>query len=411
MMKNFLMLITIFCLLTPHFTTLIEATPYTSDIKFYAFYESSCPSCRDEMEEPFLLLKPVVETFGKDNLITFDTRETNNGDRYSRIVALLEYYLVLPVVGIFKNGTLTAIVSGNCEEDGWRNILEAEYDKVPVYAKGSKTPIKMIDDSRTIDAISKLFVVDTESINIGAHPNVFSLLPIIVAAAAVDAINPCEFCLLTAMISLVFYGEKKGAVLKMGTAFSIGTFIAYYLMGFGIVQLVAYTTSARYAVAILGLTIGVRAILNMIFSIFGFSMGLRDVIGGFLSKKFKHVPDAFSKKMSTYLGKAASNPKAAFAVGAMSTLFLSPCTSGPYFIALSLISNLQSFLEGLFLVTIYNAIFIMPLIAITLGVYALKLTTKSLKKWSSKKRRWLDLLSGLLMIAISTYLLLFLRSS
>jgi len=95
----------------------------------------------------------------------------------------------------------------------------------------------------------------------------------------------------------------------------------------------------------------------------------------------------------------------AFIVGIISGVFLMPCTSGPYFIALSLIADLESLLGGLFLLTVYNSIVILPFFVITLCVYMLKVKTSELKRWSSEKQKWLNLASGLLIIFLGLYLL------
>jgi len=396
-MKRILFITVIIYLLTSVCT--VNAIHGSSHVKFYAFYEYYCAGCALE-------LKPLLNEYGEDKVLIFDIREGNNSGRYAKITNLIGY-LDLPVVGVFKNNSLTAIVSGFFEEDDWRKIVETEYDGVPVYAKRNIKPIKIIKDEETINLISRIFIKG-ETIAVkdtGIH--IPSFLPIILTAAAIDAVNPCEFYVLTVLLSLVFISKRKKDILKIGLAFAIGIFIAYYLMGFGLIKLIAYSTTARYAVAILGLTIGVRIIINLVFGIFGISIGLREVLGNILGKKFKRVPKVFSKKMSVYLRKASSNPISAFSVGVLSASFLSPCTSGPYFIALSLIADLRSAMLGILLLTIYNVIFITPLIAITLGVYTLKLTTRGLKQWSSRERRWLDLAAGILMIALSIYLIFY----
>ena len=237
------------------------------------------------------------------------------------------------------------------------------------------------------------------------HANIYHLLPLIIMAAAVDAINPCEFYVLVVFLSLVFFRIGRKAILKAGIAYSVAIFIIYYLMGFGLLQLIAYVQEARLLIVILGFSVGLRAVLNFVFGVFGLSLGFRDTIGTFLNRKFKRVPEFFSKRLSAYLRGASENPMMAFVIGVAASAFLLPCTSGPYLIALSLIANLETLLEGLFLLTVYNGIIITPFLAITLGIYMLKLKIGELKRWSSRKQRWLNLIAGLLMILLSLYLI------
>jgi len=124
-----------------------------------------------------------------------------------------------------------------------------------------------------------------------------------------------------------------------------------------------------------------------------------------LFRSFKRVPEFFFKRLSAYLRRVSENPMMAFAIGVVASAFLLPCTSGPYLIALSLIANLETLFEGLFLLTVYNGIIITPFLAITLGVHTLELKTSDLKRWSSKRQKWLNLIAGLLMIFLSLYLI------
>lgn len=377
------------------------------NIQFYAFYEYYCPGCAIELEP---LFKTKYVEYSRDKLQILDIREGDNQKRYTRIINLVGEYLDLPLVGVFKNSSLVAIVSGLFMEDEWEKIVETSYEGVAVYAKRNIEPIKVIKDKKIIDELSKCFVeASVERIKIHQiNIDVPSFLLIILTAAVLDSINPCEFYVLTILLSLVFlFSKERRHLLRAGLMFSLGVFMAYFLMGFGLIKLITYSTTARYVVALLGLTIGLRALINLAFGAFGISIGLREVLGKLFGIKFKRVPASFSKALSNYLRKAALNPFLAFATGVLSASLLSPCTSGPYFIALSLIADMENAGLGLLLLTIYNIIFILPLVVITLGVYTLRLKTKSLKQWSSKERKLLDLMMGLLMVVLGIYLIFY----
>jgi len=304
-----------------------------------------------------------------------------------------------PLIGFFRNGKLTAITVAVTD----RNVLDQALlvdieDGAKVFTLYET--FNLTEDSRI--ELEKVFAAERGK---KVHTNLLNVLPLTVMAAAVDAVNPCEFYVLTVFLSFIFFRIGRKAVLKAGIAYSIGIFIMYYLMGFGLLQLITYVEEARILVVILGFSVGLRAVLNFLFGFFGLSLGLRDIIGTFFNRKFKRVPEFFSKKISGYLKRASENPVAAFAIGLVVSAFLLPCTSGPYLIAISLISNLETLLEGLLLLTVYNSIIIIPFLAITLGVYMLRLKTGELKRWSSERQRWLNLIAGLLMILLSFYLI------
>ena len=297
-----------------------------------------------------------------------------------------------PLIGFFRNGRLTAIAIAITDSKVLdQALMEDDKDCVKVFTFPYKT-FNLTGEDVRIRLEGSFFLGQEELDDTDVHTNIYYLLPLIVTAAAVDAINPCEFSVLIVFLSLVSFRIGRKAVLKAGIAFSIAIFIIYYFMGFGLLRLITYAQEARLLIVVLGISVGLY-------------IGLRDTIGSFLNKKFKRVPEFFSKRLSAYLRRVPENPMMAFAIGVVASAFLLPCTSGPYLVALSLIANSETLLKGLFLLTVYNSIIMTPFLAITLGIYMLKLKTGELKRWSSQKQRWVNLVAGLLMIFLSLYLL------
>lgn len=366
-----------------------------NELKIYAFTDPHCSACVSALTS--LPSKPIV----------YDLREGDVSKRYYEIMELTNYVAPsLPLIGVIKNNRLILIASGSFSPEDWKKILASasKYKGVPIYASEINEPIKVIEDEDLIEMVSKLFVTEVYENSLFT-----SLIPItaIITAALIDSINPCELFVLTVLLSLVLFKAGRKEVLKIGLIYTFGVFLSYFLLGFGLVHLLAYSAIARYIIVIAGITIGLRTIINLAFGAFGISIGLREAISSTSGKKFKRVPDAVSTRLSSYLRTAASSPLTAFAIGVLSGLLLSPCTSGPYFIALSLISSLQNSSIGLLLLIIYNLIFILPMVIVTLGIYALKITTRTLKKISSQShQKTLNLIIGLLMIFLSIYLLI-----
>lgn len=58
-------------------------------------------------------------------------------------------------------------------------------------------------------------------------------------------------------------------------------------------------------------------------------------------------------------------------------------------------------ISGLLLLTLYNAIVVLPFIAITLVIYTLTVKTSRLREWLNTKEKWLRLFGGAIMIIIS----------
>jgi cytochrome c biogenesis protein CcdA len=303
----------------------------------------------------------------------------------------------IPLILVFKDERLTSIIVLRYDA--------STLDKALAYSDNATKVFLHYGDPVLLKEEAKMKIEELFKDRIKLQVGFFHILPFIIAAAFVDAINPCEFFILIVFLSLITMRLGRKAVLKFGVAFSVAIFAAYFMMGLGIWRLIGYVREAKIFVVILGLSLGLRSILNFIFGFFGLSIGLRETIGGFLNRRFKRVPKIFSEKVSERLRRFSSNPLSAFLIGVITSAFLLPCTSGPYLIALSLIADIETQIQGLILLTIYNSIFITPFLALTVGMYMLKIKTSELKRWSSNKQRWLNLAGGLLMIALSIYLI------
>ncbi len=100
----------------------------------------------------------------------------------------------------------------------------------------------------------------------------------------------------------------------------------------------------------------IKFFIVVVFGVFGFFMGVREILSAFTNRETKRIPEALSKRLSIDLRNISENPMTAFAIGVATGIFLLPCTSGPYFMAVILISDLGRLLDGLILLIIYNSI-------------------------------------------------------
>src|SRR3989337_2067354 len=63
------------------------------------------------------------------------------------------------------------------------------------------------------------------------------LLPLVAVAALIDSINPCAFSILILTIAFLFsLGKLRSSVLVIGSAYILGIFLVYMLIGLGILQ-------------------------------------------------------------------------------------------------------------------------------------------------------------------------------
>ena len=94
-----------------------------------------------------------------------------------------------------------------------------------------------------------------------------------------------------------------------------------------------------------------------------------------------------------------TSPKGAFFVGAFVTIFLLPCTIGPYVIASGILSFL-SILKTLPWLMLYNLIFVLPMLFITLLVYFGLTKVENVSGWKDKNIRKLHLVSGTIILLL-----------
>jgi len=214
----------------------------------------------------------------------------------------------------------------------------------------------------------------------------------IIGLAAVDAINPCALAVMViVLVSLLMQDpEKKSKVIWGGLAFTLAVFILYFIYGIVLTQFFAAIIPANVARYVFkGF-----AVLAMLLGI----MNIKDFIvykpGGFGTE----MPMTFRPRMKLMI-KRITSPKGAFVIGIFVTLFLLPCTIGPYIIASGVLSDL-TILQVIPWLLIYNLVFIIPMIAITLIIYFGFSTTEKVSGWKDMNIRYIHLIEGIILLVL-----------
>jgi len=215
----------------------------------------------------------------------------------------------------------------------------------------------------------------------------------IVSLAFVDSINPCAIAVLTLMlIAILTYNPKdKNKVLLTGLAFSGAVFLMYLFYGVVIIkffQIVQKLTSVRlWLYKILG---GFAIILGV--------LNIKDFIkykpGGFLTE----MPLFLRPKVKKIISGVTS-PRGAFFVGTFVTLFLLPCTMGPYLIAGGILSFLET-IKTLPYLFLYNLIFILPMLVIVFLIYWGTTKVEDVSGWKERNIKYLHLMAGLVILLL-----------
>lgn len=221
----------------------------------------------------------------------------------------------------------------------------------------------------------------------------------ILITAITDAINPCEFAVLTMVLVsiLITNPENRKRVLYAGLMFSLAIFIGYFIYGLVIIEIFkGFEMFSRIISTYVTKAIAVLAILLGILNVKDFISYKAGGIATEMPLKLRPLAKLYIKKITS--------PSGAFIIGFLVTLFLVPCTMGPYLIALEVLSELN-FIETIPWLILYNLIFIFPMILITLIVYFGVSTTEELTQWKEKKIRYIHLIAGILLIALGISIL------
>ncbi len=224
-------------------------------------------------------------------------------------------------------------------------------------------------------------------------------IPGITGLALVDAVNPCALAVLIILISSILLKDprhRKKALLS-GLAFSIAVFAAYFTLGALIIIGLKW---------LMGITSLSTAWLYKAFGAFAVILGLLNIkdyfwygAGGFILE----VPMKWRPRMKSFL-QSVTSIKGAFIVGILVSVFLLPCTSGPYFVAGGLLAGIPavSAMPWLFY---YNFLFVSPMIALTLIICGGFVAVDEVSGWRERNIRRLHLFAGIVLAGLGIAML------
>lgn len=221
----------------------------------------------------------------------------------------------------------------------------------------------------------------------------------VVSLALVDAVNPCEFAVLIMLLIAIMTADPKNKkkTLQAGLAFTAAIFILYFIYGvllINVFKLIPAIDTIRTVVYTVIACVAILIGLLQLKDFFDYKPG------GFLTE----MPMSFRPKVQKMISSITS-PGGAFIVGAFVTLFLMPCTIGPYVILGNLLAT-ETILAALPQLLLYNIIFILPMLAITFIVYFGVKKVDQVAEWKQRNVKYMHLIAGIIMILIGLGMLL-----
>lgn len=214
---------------------------------------------------------------------------------------------------------------------------------------------------------------------------------IVLLAAMVDAINPCAIAVILMLVGSVISTSGKRKGFFAGITFSLSIFIAYSIFGF-----IAYFALGAWRIPVA---------LSILVGIIAFVVGvahLKDFI--WYGRMFTtEVPFSWRPKVQNIL-RSVKGTLGAFGAGFLMSVFLLPCVGGPYIVVIGLLAERESLIWSVWYIMLYNFIFILPLLGITLAIY-FGTQTGVLEELRKKHARLLHGAVGGIMIFIGGYIL------
>jgi cytochrome c biogenesis protein CcdA/thiol-disulfide isomerase/thioredoxin len=216
-------------------------------------------------------------------------------------------------------------------------------------------------------------------------------LPLVIFAAIVDSANPCGLSVLVFLLIPMAAAGSRRRILLVGGAYITAMFLFHLLVGIGLFSMISFSGYSR-AFALIG---GAVALLLGIITIVDV---LRNRETFILS-----IPESQKRMLGNYI-RIASLP-AAFVLGILAGILGFTCTGGIYISILGLMGREMTVMAGLPWLLLYNLVYILPLVVITLLV-AYGISPERADGMRAKYKRTLRVVIGLILVALGAAILL-----
>jgi len=354
---------------------LLIGISYAINIDFY--YGEGCPHCK-ATDQIFEELEGDYDLATSKHEVYYDTEER------SKFISEYEKF----GQDINSGGVPTIIIEektmiiGGLEKTQWESLFEAcEMGNCP---EGVFSHNTLVIDNQTIETNETNDKIDPIEEKNGA---VTMTLSVLIGAAIVDSINPCTIAVMVLLIGAVLCSKGKKEALISGIIFSAVIFVMYMLYGFGIMKAIT-------AFGLSTLFYGVVTVGALLLAIMEFNAYVN------------YKPGFFAVEMPMFLRphvkkatQNATSPAGVAIAAVLCSLFLIPCSSGPYLVVLGMIAQAAT-LQTISYLLLYNFFFVLPMIIITVAIYFGKTTIEQIGEAKEKYIKHIHLFSGVILLIL-----------
>jgi cytochrome c biogenesis protein CcdA len=364
------------------------------------YYNEACTDCTIYIKERLI---PLLKEEGVTKIVLKDY--INNPEYRKELISLNEREGIPPRL----QGHLTAIVDGRIFLEGhvpehavreslkwdgklvvYQDSMKANAKSYRVWVPGGEIREYPIDEplSTYFSELKEMKPTKLESVYASS-----GLLPLVIVSGLLDGINPCAFAVLLFFIAFLYTIKKtRAGVLKMGAVYISAIYLAYFLIGIGIMKALIFTGRPHFMAKLGAYLIIILGLIN-----------IKDYINPFILPIHLRIP-SFSHATLRRWAYKGTFPSAAV-LGFLVGLCTFPCSGGIYVAILALLSAKTTYFQGLAYLLLYNFMFVVPLIVI-LALASNEKVTKRLKDWEESKARSMRLASGIVMVLLGVVILM-----
>ena len=399
--KNLLLLMFLINLIIIPSTT-AQSPKYETAI---VYYNEACSMCAMYIKDELL---PTLEEAGIKNIIKKDYVN----DKQSRVelnelteqnnipVNLQGHFMIFIDDKIILGGHVPrhVIMDLLTKDNDFDKIfvLQDEMDNAKSYfAWGFKGDAKEYEIDTPISEYINWFNENKDSLE---TPTAYTdnwtfakLFPLVLISGFLDGLNPCAFAVLIFFVAFLFTLRKATKdILLVGFVYILAIYIAYLLIGLGIIHAFIFTGQEHLLAKISAWMLILLGLVN-----------IKDYFwyGKWLSLSPKINTDFYKK----WLHKLTI--PSVFVVGFLVGLCTFPCSGGIYVAIIGLLAAKTTYLKGLYYLLFYNLMFVLPLI-ITLFFLINRRTLGYISRWEDSHKKTIKLVIGLIMIIIGIIILI-----
>lgn len=227
----------------------------------------------------------------------------------------------------------------------------------------------------------------------------------VAAAGLVDGLNPCAFATIVFFISyLAFTGHKGKDILFVGAAFTLGVFLTYTLVGFGLLKAVQALPFMTMLGRWVYIAAGVLAFVLAVLSVNDFLAARR----GKPDEMRLKLPTAWRKQINRVIregSKVRAFVAVAFATGFIVSLIELACTGQVYLPTILFVMSMPAMrAQAISYLFLYNILFILPLVVVFGLAYA-GTSSQKMAAFVNKQTATVKLLTAAIFFVLAVWLL------